>query len=135
MPTYVLDTDAFILYLMAEERGVIRQLLHRAEAEEVRVLTCSATLAEVMVQLAQRFTPSEAERIMRAIRALPIDLISITDELIFAAAQLRANYGLDANQAIAAATAQREHATLLTRTMPVLRPKGLTVQAITPGRG
>lgn len=131
MSRYILDTDAFLLYLMAEEKGVIRQLLHRAEAGEVTILMCSASLADVLVRLSQRFPAPQVERIMRSVHALPITQLSISDTLVYAAAHLRAQYGMDAAQGIAAAAALQEGATLITRTTPVLRPKGLTVQALT----
>ncbi len=127
MQRVILDTDAFVLYLLAEEGGSIQRLLREAENGERVVMMNTYNLAEVYVQLSSRLSGEQLEQITRAAYALPICRISITDHLVFAAARLRAEYQLNAATAMALATALEEDATLITA-QPLLRaPAGVAV--------
>jgi predicted nucleic acid-binding protein len=114
MSRYVLDTEAFMLYLTGEEGGTVHRLLREAEAGEHDVVMNVYNLAEACVALADRFAPEELDGLLRATEALPIRRVSASDRLLFAAANLRAMHGISAETAIAMATAEQEGATLVT---------------------
>jgi predicted nucleic acid-binding protein len=127
MRRYVLDTEAFVLYLMAQEGGVIQRMLRDAEAGRHQVLMNGYNLAEVYVQLACRLSDSQVDGIIRATQALPIHRVPVTDHLVYSAARLRTNYPLETETAFALATAMQEEAILITAT-PLLRsPEGVAV--------
>ena len=130
IPRYVLDTDVFVLYLSAEEDGEIQRLLRDAESGKIRILMNAYTLAEVYVQLCGRLNDRQLEEVVRAARALPIRWVPVSDDLVFAAARLRANYELAADAAIALATAMQEHAILVTREPVAGAMEGVTVHSL-----
>jgi len=82
-------------------------------------------LAEVYVQLAERLSEEQLDDIVRAAQALPIRHISISDQLVFRAARLRASYELSAPGAVALATALQEEASLVTR-----EPLACTIEGV-----
>ena len=111
---FVLDTNAFVLYLLAGEDGEIQRMLRDAETGRQKVLMNAYNLAEVYVRLAPRLSEEQLDEVVRVAQALPIRWIAISDDLVFSAARLRANYEIDAAAAIAVATAMQENAILVT---------------------
>lgn len=127
MQRVILDTDAFVLYLLAEEGGAIQRILREAEAGAKEVMMNSYNLAEVYVHLSKRLSGDQLDEIVRAAYALPIRRIPVSDTLVFAAARLRASYEFNAATAMAVATALQEDALLITG-QPLLRtPEGVAV--------
>lgn len=132
MQRVVLDTDVFVLYLLAEEGGAIQRLLREAEAGNKDVMMNTYNLAEVYVHLAKRLSGEQLDQIVRAAYALPIRRIPISDHLVFAAARLRAGYELNAATAMAVATALEEDAMLITAQPLLHAPEGVAVCPIIP---
>jgi len=127
MQRVILDTDAFVLYLLAEEGGAIQRLLRAAEAGHTEVMMNTYNLAEVYVHLAKQLTGEQLDQIVRAAYALPIRRIPVSDRQVFAAARLRAEYALDAATAMALATALEEDAALVTAQPLLHTPEGVAV--------
>ena len=136
LPRFVLDSEVFVLFLLAEEEGEIQRLLRDADEGRAKVLMNSYNLAEVYVELAKRLGDEEKlNEVLRVAQALPIAWEPVTDELVFAAARLRANYGIDAAPAIALATAIQENAILVTREPLAGAMEGVTVRPLRVKRG
>lgn len=131
----MLDTDAFVLYLTAEEGGVIRRLLREAEDGRARVLMNVFNMAEVHVRLSSRLSDERFDAVIRAAQALPIERISAADALVFHASRIRAHHGIDAARAIAIATAAHEKAILITAEPLPFRPDGIEVRPLTDSMG
>lgn len=133
IPRVVLDTEAFVLYLLANEGGTIKSLLREADAGRRQVLMNVYNLAEVYVHLAARLSDDALDHITRVVQALPIHRVAAADPLVFAAARLRVRYGVEAATAIAWATALQEDAVLVTGQHLERVPEGLAVRTLVSG--
>jgi predicted nucleic acid-binding protein len=115
LPTYVLDSYAFLAYLQAEAGGPsIHALLETARDRQALIGMSLINVGEVYYILHRERGADRAEKTLRDLRALPISLYLPTEERILAAARIKAHFPLAYADAFAAALAQELHALLVT---------------------
>ncbi len=114
--TRVLDAWAVLAWLGGEEPAAARvaALLDGATDERVRLHMCMINLGEVYYVLAKTRGREKAESIRREFETAPIEFNSADDDLVWAAARLKAGYPMSYADAFAAALTLRLDGELVT---------------------
>jgi len=112
----VLDSWAILSWLKGARGAVdlVRQMLEDSEKGRVELLMSIINLGEVFYILAKNVNPKEAEDFLRDFKHMPIRSMAVPKALVMAAARLKAAYPISYADAIAAETANRAGATLVT---------------------
>ena len=114
-PIYVLDACA-LLRLAQDEPGAdqVEKILNAAQAGECRVLMHQINLGEVVYRIGKGFGWAVAERKQTEIDLLPIETVTFSNEIFWAAVKLKAHYPMSYADCFVAALAIRQEAVLLT---------------------
>lgn len=114
-PVYGLDSFALLAYLGGEsgmER--VRAVLHEAEAGNCRVVASIINLGEAAYITERERGLTRAQAILGLILQLPIEILPASEEMVFSAAHIKANYLVAYADAFAIAAAQTLRGTALT---------------------
>lgn len=111
----LLDSFA-VLAWMQDEPGAdkVEALLLEARRADVPLLLTVVNLGEVYYRIARQHGHPQAEGIVRQLHALPIAFCACDEQLSLAAARIKADFPIAYADAVAAAAAQREEATVVT---------------------
>jgi len=112
----VLDSWAILSWMKGSPRAAdqVRQILEDAERGRVELQMSIINVGEVFYLLAKNVSPEDAENFLRDFRRMPIKSVSVPKALVLAAARLKARYPISYADAIAAETAVRADAPLVT---------------------
>jgi ribonuclease VapC len=112
---YVLDAWALLAMLQGEEPAAsrVRQLLAEGEQRQVDLRLSIVNLGEVYYRIGKRSDRATAQGTISQIRRLPLTIVSATDELVWAAAELKMKFALCYADAFAAALAASTDAILV----------------------
>lgn len=114
-PDYVLDTFAVMAYFQAESGGEkVLELLEKAGKEEVPLAMSLINVGEVAYLASRARGREKAQFMLSDLRSLPITFYEATEERIFAAAWLKAEYPISYADAFSASLAQELNAFLVT---------------------
>lgn len=112
---YVLDSFALLAYLQDEPAAPhIEQLLEQTSREKCRVFLSTINLGELLYIIERRGGIAKSQDTLALIRQLPIELIPAEEQLIFAAAHIKANHPISYADAFVVAVAIQEDAAILT---------------------
>ncbi len=112
---YVLDSFALLAYLQDEPAAEhIEQLLEATSREKCRVFLSTINLGELLYIIERRGGVAKSQDALALIRQLPIELIPANEQLIFAAAHIKANHPISYADAFVVAVAMQEDAAILT---------------------
>jgi predicted nucleic acid-binding protein len=113
--TYLLDSWAVLAYLKQEAPADQRVLALLEEASEgtARLLISMINLGEVYYSISRLRGEEFAETLLAEIRRLPLEILTVDEEAVFAAARWKMRYPLSYAGAFAAAAAERHQAILL----------------------
>jgi predicted nucleic acid-binding protein len=115
IPTYVLDTFAILAYLQDEPAAPrIEELLVLAKKVKCYLVLSLINLGEILYIAERQGGTPKAHDILRFISSLPIQIIPADEQMVFAAAHIKANHPLSYADAFAAAAAQNLNGILLT---------------------
>ena|SRR5215208_6056870 len=115
LPAYVLDSFALLVYLQDEPAAQrIEQLLEETNREKSRVFLSTINLGELLYIIERRGGIVKSQDALALIRQLPIELIPADEQLIFAAAHIKANHPISYADAFVVAVAIQEDAAILT---------------------
>lgn len=111
---YLLDTSA-IFALTDEEAGVeeVEKLLRRAQASQCQLAACFITLLELYYVTLQEKGEDEAARLIGLVKAWPLRWIYPDEKTLLQAGRLKASYRLSVADALIAAVAKLQKATLV----------------------
>lgn len=111
---YLLDTSA-IFTLTDEEEGAeeVERLLRRAQAGQCQLAACSITLMELYYVTLQEQGEDEAARLIGLVKAWPLRWIYPDEKTLLLAGRLKASYRLSVADALIAAVAKLQRATLV----------------------
>ena len=114
--TYLLDSWAVLAYLKKESPADTRilDLLTKARQGTAKLLLSMINLGEVFYNVGRVRGEDFAESVLDEIRLLPIELLPVEEETVFAAARWKMKYPLSYADAFAATSAEQHKATLLT---------------------
>jgi uncharacterized protein len=113
---YVLDAWALLAFLKREEPAAtrVRELLVQSEQGTVDLSLSIINLGEVYYRLGRLAGRSRAVQTLDQIRGLPLTMVSASDDMVMAAAELKMKHPLAYADAFAAALARALDATLVT---------------------
>jgi len=132
MKNIILDSWAIIAWLQGESQGKkvrdlinwvsgdtdleekIKNLIGQSEIEKIRLFVNIINLGEVFYILGRRKGKEEAKDTISEIKENPIEIIPVSNSLVFMAASLKVNYPITYADAFAIATAITQEGDLLT---------------------
>jgi ribonuclease VapC len=108
VPIYVLDAFALMAYLKGEVSAQrVRDLLTNAESGKCKIHMSVINLGEVLYNLERNNGLNKAHEALTIIQSLPIEVLPAENQLVFAAAHIKANYPVSYADAFAIASAQQ----------------------------
>lgn len=111
----VLDSFALLLFLRKERGGTrIGALLEKAKKGERQLYMCWLNVGEIYYKVFREYGERRAESILALVRTFPIQFVSLDDELVVAAAKVKADYPISLADCFVVATAQRFSAKIVT---------------------
>jgi predicted nucleic acid-binding protein len=115
MKKLVIDSFVFLAYLR-REKGYrkFKRLLQEAKVGKTRLFFCWLNLGEVYYQVWRKRSQEDARRALSLIRKLPLELVSVTDDLVLEAMEIKALFPVALADCFVAALAKRESAPILT---------------------
>jgi predicted nucleic acid-binding protein len=115
IPAYVLDSFALLAYLQDEPvASRIEKLLENAGKEKCRLFLSIINVGELLYITERRGGVAKAQDALALFRQLPIAVVPADEQIVFAAAHIKANYTLSYADAFVVAVALQENAILLT---------------------
>ena len=115
LPVFVLDSFALLAYFRAEPGGeLVRGLLRQARNQAAHLCMSLINVGEVYYLMRKERDIDRAEEMLGGVRTMPISLVSVSEERIFAAARLKGEYPISYADAFAAGLAGELGATLVT---------------------
>lgn len=113
--SFVLDSYALLAYFADERgRGPVEKLLTGALNNDALIKMTVINLGEVMYIVERKRGLPDAQLTLSRIKELPIKLIDIDEELILAAAHIKAEHSIAYADCFAAALSDLQKAVLLT---------------------
>ena len=112
---YVLDSFALLAYLQDEPVAArMEKLLENAEKGKCQLFFSIINLGELLYVIERRGGVAKAQDALALIRQLPIDVVPADEQMVFAAAHIKANHTLSSADAFVVALAIQENANILT---------------------
>lgn len=112
---FVLDSYAILAYLQDEPAASrIEKLLESASRQKSRLLFSLINLGELLYITERRGGIVKAQDALALIQQLAIEIVSADEQLVFAAAHIKANHPLSYADSFVVAVALQEGATILT---------------------
>lgn len=126
MKKIVVDSFVFIAYLR-QEKGYLKfkRLLEGAKNKEVKLFLCWLNLGEIYYKVWRKKGREAAQKTLSLIEKLPIELVSVNDELVLQAAEIKAQYSISLADCFVAALARNERTLILTADPEFKKLKGL----------
>lgn len=115
MKKVVIDSFAVLAYLR-QEKGYqkFKRLLQEAKVGKASLFFCWLNLGEVYYQVWRRRNQEDAQRALSLIQKLPLELVSVTNDLVLEAMEIKALFPISLADCFVAALAKREKAPILT---------------------
>lgn len=114
-PAFVLDSFALLSYLQGEKNGVrIREIFQSAQSDSGRIYISLINVGEVLYITERREGIQKAQDALALLRQLPIEVLPIDEQTVFAAAHIKANYTVSYADSFAIVAAQTRGATVVT---------------------
>ena len=116
MIVYVLDACAVTAFKDEEDGShVVCSIIESASKADVKIIMNKINLFEVYYDKRRTFGKNHADRLIKAVKQLPIEIISeISDELFEEAGRIKASYKVSLADSIAIAQASISGGTLVT---------------------
>jgi predicted nucleic acid-binding protein len=113
---FVLDAWAVMAFLQGEAPADarVREVIEGAQEGTARLFISIVNVGEVYYRIGKLRGPKEADSVLKDLSLLPIEIVSVDDDTVLAAARLKMVHVLSYADAFAAVTAQQKGATLLT---------------------
>lgn len=116
MTPYVLDAWAILALIQGEEPAAarVKQLLEEAHRESIQLSLSLINLGEVVYRIGKTKGEDAAYETLEEINRLPLDVLPVTEEAVWAAVAFKMHHPLSYADAFAAAAADRLGAVLVT---------------------
>jgi ribonuclease VapC len=114
-PILVLDSFAILAYLQDEPvASRLEKLLDNAGREMCRLLLSIISLGEILYITERRGGLIKAQDALALIQQLPIEIVSLDQQTVFAAAHIKANHTISYADAFVVVIGIQESATIVT---------------------
>lgn len=138
MTRYVLDAWAILAFLQKEEPAATRMhtLLRQGNASsEVELYASVLNLGEVHYRIAKKRGMRDADQALSLLRRLPVQVITATDDRVYAAARFKGQYAVSYADAFACTASQELDAILVTGDPEMISlPTVLNIETLTRGQ-
>ena len=112
---FVLDSFALLAYLQDEPvASRIEKLLENAGKETCRLFLSMINLGELLYITERRGGVAKAQDTLALIRQLPIEILSVDEQTVFATAHLKASHAISYADCFAVVAAMQENAIIIT---------------------
>jgi len=112
---FILDSFALLAYLQDEPvASRIEKLLDNAAKEKCRLFLSIINLGEILYITERRGGVVKAQDALALIQQLPIEILFVDEQTVFAAAHIKANYSISYADSFAVAAAMQENAAIVT---------------------
>jgi predicted nucleic acid-binding protein len=112
---FVLDSFALLAYLQDEPVAArIEKLLDSAEKEKCRLFLSMINLGEILYITERRGGVVKAQDALALFRQLPVQIAPVNEQVVFAAAHIKANHAISYADCFVVATAIQENGTVIT---------------------
>jgi ribonuclease VapC len=113
--SFVLDSFSLLAYLQDEPAASrVEKLFEDAERQKCRLFLSIINLGELLYITERRGGVVKAQDALALIRQLPIQVMLADEQIVFAAAHIKANHTLSYADAFVVALAMQENASILT---------------------
>jgi predicted nucleic acid-binding protein len=109
---FVLDTFAMLAYLQGASNGVRVRGIFQSDSQNIYMSLIN--VGEVLYITERKQGIRKAQEVLASIRQLPIELLPVDEQTIFAAAHIKANCTVSYADSFAIAAAQAVGGTLIT---------------------
>ena len=112
---FVLDSFALLAYLQDEPvASHIEKLLENAGKAKCRLFLSMINLGELLYITERRGGVAKAQDTLALIRQLPIEVLAVDEQTVFAAAHLKASHAISYADCFAVVAAMQENAVIIT---------------------
>jgi predicted nucleic acid-binding protein len=114
--TRVLDSWILLAWLKRQQpgAGIMRDLWRKAYAGRMRLVLHCVNLGEIFYLTAKLKNLDAAEMLLQRLQGMPVEVLSVSDSMVFAAARLKAQHKISYADAFAVVTAIQIGAQLVT---------------------
>lgn len=126
MNRFVVDSLVIIAYLR-QEKGYLKfkRLLRQVRSEKIKLFLCWLNLGEVYYHVWRKKGKEAAQKTLSLVRQMPMELVSVSDELVLQAAEIKAQYPIALADCFVAALARNEGIPILTADPEFKKLEGL----------
>jgi ribonuclease VapC len=115
MPGFLFDSYALLAFFQSEKRsGKVMEFLKKAKNNGIEPLICIINLGEILYLTKRRFGDAKKIEILGRIHQLSFNIIPATNDLVFAAAEIKADYPISYADSFAVACATNQSADIVT---------------------
>jgi predicted nucleic acid-binding protein len=115
MPAYLFDSHALLAFFQGEPGAdSVGEILQDSRQRPFDIFICMMNLGEIVYLTKRRFGDEKKIEVISRIYQLGLTVLSVTDSLVFQAAELKSQYALSYADCFALACAVNHSATLVT---------------------
>lgn len=115
MPAYLFDSHALLAFFQGESGSdIVEGILRRAQRQLNDLFICLMNLGEIIYLTKRRFGDEMKIEVISRIHQLGFTVLSIPDDLVYQAAELKATYALSYADCFAVASALKHSSILVT---------------------
>ena len=114
-PAFVLDSFALLAYLQDEPvASRMEKLLEKAAKQSCHLFLSIINLGEILYIVERKGGVAKAQDALALIRQLPIEILSVDEPTVFAAAHIKASHSISYADSFVVAAAIEANATVVT---------------------
>ncbi len=112
---YLFDSHALLACFQNEEgAGLVAEILQRAMKKGLDLLICVINLGEIIYVTKRRFGDSKKLEVLARVHQLGLKVLPVPEDLVFKAAEVKAEYAISYADCFALACAKEHSATIVT---------------------
>ena len=112
---YLFDSHALLAFFQNEEgAGLVAEILQRAMKKGLDLLICVINLGEIIYVTKRRFGDSKKLEVLARVHQLGLKVLPVPEDLVFKAAEVKAEYAISYADCFALACAKEHSATIVT---------------------
>ncbi len=114
-PPYIFDSHALLAFFQNEDGAdVVGDILTKAIKQHIERFLCIINLGEIIYMTKRRFGDAKKIEVLQRIHTLGFSLISVSDDLVYNAAEIKAEYSISYADCFMVACAITHSATIVT---------------------
>jgi predicted nucleic acid-binding protein len=115
MPGFLFDSHALLAFFQGEKgAGAVLEFLKNTKKNGIAPLICVINLGEILYMTKRRFGDAKKIEVLGRIHQLSFSIIPATNDLVFEAAEIKADYPISYADSFAVACAKDQSAEIVT---------------------